>query len=283
MYNFQNVNDVLQLRKYTEKYLDDNLVKLPSNAIPVSNAILSYIATYQALRKYETVLYDQPVVVDKLPEFLHKNYAHTLLALKYIASNAEEAKSRVDFLIDNLDDVRSILLLVGYTHFKDVKIKLPICYHGDAVVAKDAYSFLVNFINEYGYSPTLKELAEHLHCSVSYVKDILRQLVDSGLIYLEPCVRRSIRLVKNTDNVDSVTMELLKQGDKQTLRDLVYDYIRKYVEKYGYSPIQKEIARDLGCRQGSVSNVLNTLVSEGKLRHIKGKHRSLELVEVDEC
>lgn len=52
-------------------------------------------------------------------------------------------------------------------------------------IEKEIYLYYVRYMKKYGYSPSYKEVAEHLNISVPTVSRRVRSMIDSGLFKTE--------------------------------------------------------------------------------------------------
>src|SRR5258708_910109 len=60
----------------------------------------------------------------------------------------------------------------------------------------------------------------------------------------------------------------------------ILDFIKQYIEKYGYSPTLSEIAESIGVSSlATVHEHLQALVSKGVIRRFEGAVRGLELID----
>ena len=62
----------------------------------------------------------------------------------------------------------------------------------------ETYRFLVRFIGEMGYSPTVREIADEMRVSTSTALSYLRDLENVGLIRREADKPRTIRIAETT-------------------------------------------------------------------------------------
>lgn len=62
----------------------------------------------------------------------------------------------------------------------------------------ETYRFLVRFIEETGYSPTVREIADEMRVSTSTALSYLRDLENAGLIRREADKPRTIRIADTT-------------------------------------------------------------------------------------
>jgi DNA-binding MarR family transcriptional regulator len=60
---------------------------------------------------------------------------------------------------------------------------------------ESVYAFICNFIETQGYSPSQREIASGCYMSVGNVVRYLDKLEARGLVYREPYIPRSIRLL----------------------------------------------------------------------------------------
>ena len=60
--------------------------------------------------------------------------------------------------------------------------------------------------------------------------------------------------------------------------EMIYQFIRTYIEQHGYSPSQREIADGCYISLGSVYNHLIRLEIQGRIYRDPGKSRSIHIV-----
>lgn len=60
------------------------------------------------------------------------------------------------------------------------------------------------YINEHGYSPTQRELADMLHCDIRPVFEKLMKLEEKGYIETINGKARTIKILRGTDYADSI-------------------------------------------------------------------------------
>jgi len=67
-----------------------------------------------------------------------------------------------------------------------------------------------------------------------------------------------------------------------TTTDAVYEYLRHYIERYGYSPSHREIGRDCYLAESTVRYHLKKLAAEGRIIMQVGKVRTIGLADMDD-
>ena len=60
---------------------------------------------------------------------------------------------------------------------------------------QETYKFIIDFIQENGYSPSYREIAKGVGCALSTVVYRLEKLVDFGMIEMKPNAPRTIKVV----------------------------------------------------------------------------------------
>lgn len=64
-----------------------------------------------------------------------------------------------------------------------------------------------------------------------------------------------------------------------TTTDQVYDYVRQYINRHGFSPSQREIGRDCYLAESTVRYHLKKLVADGRINFDTGKVRTIGLAD----
>ena len=61
---------------------------------------------------------------------------------------------------------------------------------------KEVLHFIIQFKNQYGYSPTIREIAEGCYCSRTTIQPVIERLCDKGYISKKEKAQRTINVIK---------------------------------------------------------------------------------------
>lgn len=61
----------------------------------------------------------------------------------------------------------------------------------------EIYNYIVLFINEHGYPPTINDISKGEYTSRSFARNVVNKLCDYNLIDYNPKIHRSIKLKKS--------------------------------------------------------------------------------------
>jgi DNA-binding GntR family transcriptional regulator len=126
------------------------------------------------------------------------------------------------------------------------------------------YQFIQSFKEEYGISPTLREIGDACTVSLGTVSEYLSHLEAQGKIKRLPYKSRGIRLTKVNKRSDE------RAGE-------VYDYIEDALED-GESPSQVEIAEACFLSRAEVRRALIWLEGQGWIERKEGQ-RNIRIIE----